>query len=285
MPTGQSKFLSLVQGIRRQDPKLYDCLMALYGTLGEIQQRITIDSEGNILFKVKLSNDRELREILRFTGDGQILTPESPFLSPQNRFPYQFADAMRIGPTYLGQVFIGRGIGAGWPRGLEIRETDATHYSINARTAGSAGANDLVLQTAGGKVGIGTGATALTYDLELQNDAAGKPATAVWNVISDERTKRNKKVFTLGLAEVKQMNPSEAEYNGAFKTPEGTKVFGLTAQELLKIAPEMVIVPEDASKPMSINYHNLFPMFINAIKELSGQVDDLQKKLDDKEKK
>lgn len=58
--------------------------------------------------------------------------------------------------------------------------------------------------------------------------------------------------------------------------------YGLLAQEVQKIYPELVY--EDAAGVMSINYIELIPLLIMSIQELSNEVKNLNKQLDDIQK-
>ena len=56
---------------------------------------------------------------------------------------------------------------------------------------------------------------------------------------------------------------------------------GVIAQEVEKVAPEVVTTRGNGY--MAVKYEKLVPLLIEAIKELSGQVKDLQEKLKDKD--
>ena len=56
---------------------------------------------------------------------------------------------------------------------------------------------------------------------------------------------------------------------------------GVIAQEVDKVVPEIVTTRDNGY--MAVKYEKLVPLLIEAIKELSGQVKDLQSKLKDKE--
>lgn len=65
---------------------------------------------------------------------------------------------------------------------------------------------------------------------------------------------------------------SFVKHQGATKYDR--KFYGLSAQELQKIYPDMVVVGQDGY--LSVNYIELIPILIRSIQELKGQVDELQ---------
>jgi hypothetical protein len=56
---------------------------------------------------------------------------------------------------------------------------------------------------------------------------------------------------------------------------------GVIAQEVERILPEIVTTRENGY--MAVKYEKMVPLLIEAIKELAGQVKDLQEKLKDKD--
>jgi len=78
------------------------------------------------------------------------------------------------------------------------------------------------------------------YRLHVQGDAFKSDGGDLWNVLSDKRLKRNIKKYKGGLDLIKKLNPVTYEYNGKAGTKAGQKHIGVVAQELQKVAPEMV---------------------------------------------
>jgi hypothetical protein len=78
-----------------------------------------------------------------------------------------------------------------------------------------------------------------------------------------------------GLREVLAMKP--VSYN--WKTsPDSDNKIGLVAQEVRKIVPE-VVVGDETKENIGMNYAELVPVLINAIKDQQGQIDDLKKQV------
>jgi Chaperone of endosialidase len=102
--------------------------------------------------------------------------------------------------------------------------------------------------------------------------------TAVWAVngaiqTSDIRLKKNIHPLPYGLAEVMKLRP--VGYNWIDVSNTSNKI-GLIAQEVKKIIPEVVI--GDAQKEnLGMNYAEMVPVLINAIKDLNNEINSLEK--------
>jgi hypothetical protein len=127
---------------------------------------------------------------------------------------------------------------------------------------------------------------------------------ASWTVTSDERDKADRSNITLGLNEVKQMNPISYKWDmrsnyfvfdddgdiTSKPTPDGTHKesqvnLGFSAQELRTIfeaagAPTNSIVNTEDDENLKVKESALIPVLVNAIKELSTKCDSLQAQID-----
>ena len=82
---------------------------------------------------------------------------------------------------------------------------------------------------------------------------------------SDLRAKKNISGLSYGLDEILQLHPDQYNWN---QDNEGQdQSLGLIAQEILKVIPEVVHVPEEAEELMGVNYAELVPVLIKAIQE------------------
>ncbi len=120
-----------------------------------------------------------------------------------------------------------------------------------------------------------------TYSL----GASGARWSAVWSAngtiqTSDARLKTNILPLAYGLSEVMKLSP--VSYNWRSEPGSGNKI-GLIAQEVKKLVPE-VVIGDETKETLGMNYAELVPVLINAIKELKGQVDDLKKEVRDLKK-
>lgn len=117
---------------------------------------------------------------------------------------------------------------------------------------------------------------------------------------SDVRFKKNIKPLQYGLNEIIQLNTITYNWKenkiGNTKIPENqqpTKI-GFSAQELLQVIPEVVEthtwVPTDEkgnykrieNEKLGVNYSEIIPVLVNAIKELKTEVDSLKNELKNK---
>ncbi|MHC0442511.1 tail fiber domain-containing protein, partial [Flavobacterium sp. 3-210] len=99
---------------------------------------------------------------------------------------------------------------------------------------------------------------------------------------SDIRLKKNIEPLKYGLAEIMKIDP--ITYNWKDKSDDKLKV-GVSAQQIEKILPEVVSVGQDADKTLGVNYAEIVPVLINAIKEQQAEIQQLKslvQKLTDK---
>lgn len=100
--------------------------------------------------------------------------------------------------------------------------------------------------------------------------------SAVWSAngtiqTSDIRLKKNIEPLAYGLKEVLQLRPVSYDW----KNNSGSHKIGLIAQEVKKIVPQVVV--GDAEKEnLGMNYAELVPVLINAIKDLNKKVEALE---------
>lgn len=84
---------------------------------------------------------------------------------------------------------------------------------------------------------------------------------------SDVRLKKNILPLTYGLNEVIKLEPVSYDW----KDNSGTHKVGLIAQEVRKIIPE-VVVGDESKESIGMNYAELVPVLVNAIKELNTEL-------------
>jgi hypothetical protein len=102
---------------------------------------------------------------------------------------------------------------------------------------------------------------------------SGSISASAFNVSSDRRLKTNITSLRYGLKEVLALQP--VSYNWK-KSPATDKQLGLIAQDAKKEIPEIVSGNEKTGT-LSINYTELVPVLINAIREQQQQIDTLKK--------
>lgn len=127
--------------------------------------------------------------------------------------------------------------------------------------------------------------TTLTYadlDSNFKGLGNGQNALFVASVLangditaySDERLKTNIKTIDNALGKVNGMR-------GVTFEREGKPSLGVVAQEVEKVVPEVVNTEEDEMGTKSVAYGNLTGLLIQAVKELSDKVNNLEKQLED----
>jgi hypothetical protein len=116
----------------------------------------------------------------------------------------------------------------------------------------------------------GSAITALTLDMSAAGAATfNNDVTA----FSDERLKSNITTIPDALSKVTEMRGVHYVRNETGKDSSG-----VIAQELQKIAPELVLTAEDEMGTLSVNYGNITGYLIEAVKELSARVKELEGK-------
>jgi hypothetical protein len=106
-----------------------------------------------------------------------------------------------------------------------------------------------------------------------------------WDVTSDERAKKKITEYARGLKELIQLQPKEFEFNGKMGSIDGTKGYGLIAQDVEKIIPDAVHrrlgkLEENDEKEieilgLSVGDH-IHLMLVNSVKELDVRLKQLE---------
>jgi hypothetical protein len=99
-----------------------------------------------------------------------------------------------------------------------------------------------------------------------------------WTNSSDERLKEITGEIQNGVAKVCKLRAAEFTWkNSENKKPQ----VGLIAQDVLEVLPEVVVVPNKefdgtAATAMGVNYDQVVPLLVAAIKEQAGMINDLK---------
>jgi hypothetical protein len=157
---------------------------------------------------------------------------------------------------------------APYSSGISAITVDA--YGRVTSVSGSAGyttnTGDITGVTAGN--GLTGGGSSGSVSLAMSGSFTGSfTASGDVTAYSDERLKNN--VETLDGSKVLQMR-------GVSFTKDGKAGSGVIAQELEKIAPELVYTADDEMGTKSVAYGNLVGYLIEAVKELSEKVKKLE---------
>ena len=110
-----------------------------------------------------------------------------------------------------------------------------------------------------------------------------------WTTVSDVRDKCVFGDVPHGRGFLQNITPIEFAFKdretGSLKDPEGKRRYGFSAQEVLEAEGEdAVIVSKDDPEKLQITNDHLIPVLVNAIKELSQEVDNLKARVDELER-
>lgn len=181
----------------------------------------------------------------------------------------------------------------GGNNGASTGTADA-YFSIETNVT-DATAKDLVLQNRStGDVGIKTSAP--TANLSV-NGTANKTGGGAWAVFSDARLKENVSTYNEGLDLITKVKPVSFSYNtkmdeiwGKSPSTEGKVYQGVIAQDLAKIAPDMVrevevnlsletesgLKGQEVETYLEVDPNKFTYALINSVKELKAEVDQLK---------
>ena len=121
-------------------------------------------------------------------------------------------------------------------------------------------------------------------ELNIRGDIIAFAAAA-----SDDRLKTNRSPISDALNKVNSINGFTYNWNDKAKELLDVNTtelqIGVSAQEVQSVVPEVIKtrkVPKSDEEILIVKYEKLIPLLIEAIKELSDKVDDLEQKLSDK---
>ncbi|HEX7675677.1 MAG TPA: tail fiber domain-containing protein [Bdellovibrio sp.] len=146
--------------------------------------------------------------------------------------------------------------------------TGSTYGLINSYTGGGTSAGNLILETNGGSVGIGT--TTPAYTLHVNGTVAG---TSAYTNLSDARLKMNITTIPDALTKIESIRGVTFDWNHEVH-PElklsNRQEMGVIAQEVEKTFPQAVN-QEPQTGIKSVAYSMLIAPLIEAVKELSAK--------------
>ncbi|MEE9361020.1 MAG: tail fiber domain-containing protein [Cellulophaga sp.] len=127
-------------------------------------------------------------------------------------------------------------------------------------------------------IGNGTGNSNKSNALVMLKDAtttvSGNWSGPAFTATSDIRLKENITNLSLGMAVLNRINTKQY-----YLKKDATKQlrFGVIAQELREVLPNLVYGEEGENSYLSVNYTELIPILINALKEQGQKIDALEK--------
>jgi hypothetical protein len=143
---------------------------------------------------------------------------------------------------------------------------------ISGDTIWQSDTNGAALQTSANNVGIG-GASDTTYKLKVYGTMVAT-ADVIAYVSSDKRFKDNIKPISNPIEKIKQIGGYSFDWNDNQNIHTG-KDYGVIAQEIEEILPELVQTREDGYK--GVKYDRIVSLLIEAVKDQQKQIDELKK--------
>tara|TARA_B100000686_G_scaffold354220_1_gene463332 strand:+ start:4801 stop:10065 length:5265 start_codon:yes stop_codon:yes gene_type:complete len=233
---------------------------------GGIQQNILSQFDGPVTF----TND------VNFTG--KVVSSGSIELAGDIAFTGQFPDGARVNNVRIGvgtqntEITTEPNIGD-----LILNAAPGFKVAIATATAYSAEVNfdDTVNFTgfttfSGNFFHSGAGATFCGGPLHCCDDIV-----AFYGQTSDVNLKENVTILDSSLEKLMGIRGTEYDWKEGHKSYTGHDI-GVIAQDVEKVLPEAVSTKPDGTK--GVHYNKLIPLLIEAVKDLSQQVDDIKDK-------
>jgi hypothetical protein len=163
---------------------------------------------------------------------------------------------------------------------------DRTNIRFRVGTTGDITISPFSTAAITGNVSIGLGGAGNARNLLVTGTAAKPGGGPFDNSASDMRVKKDVRPYMEGLEKLNGLKPVVYKFNGKANTPDdGVDYVGLVAQNVREVLPELIIPmseqfdKNDANEPELLTYQSgpITYMMINAIRELSSRLDNLEK--------
>ena len=207
-----------------------------------------------------------------------------------------YATAMGVGSSAIGQSSFSMGVGtkskainsfvigeyndAGDVPSSVTPAVGDRLFQVGNGTSGSTHNAITVLRS--GFVGIGYTSQTLPADLLEVN---GKIGCVSVNTLSDRRYKSNIKTIDSGLIKILQLRGVTYDWDKTRteRNLDNKNHIGFIAQELELVLPQAVNVGEDAQKTRTVDYQEVIPVLVEAIKDQQKEIETLKKTLNEKD--
>ena len=233
---------------------------------GGIQQNILSQFDGPVTF----TND------VNFTG--KVVSSGSIELAGDIAFTGQFPDGARINNVRIGvgtnktEITTEPNVGdlvLNAAPGFAVAIATDTAYSANVTFNNTVNMNGFTT-ISGDFFHSGAGATFCGGPLHCCDDIV-----AFYGQSSDATLKDNITILESSLEKLMGIRGTEYDWKEGNKSYTGHDI-GVIAQDVEKVLPEAVSTKPDGTK--GVHYNKLIPLLIEAVKDLSQQVDDIKDK-------
>jgi hypothetical protein len=182
---------------------------------------------------------------------------------------FESGTASQVTPTVVAEIRSSDGA-ARFGGGLTL-SADSTSLSFSsatgAKTISTGGSTDLFLSP-GGNVRIGTAGTAVAAKLQVGGDIRATGEVVAY-AASDKNLKDNIQKIQSPLEIISKIGGYTFDWNKNQQTYTG-KDYGVIAQEIEEVMPELVITRESGYK--AVNYEKIIPLLIESIKEQQNAI-------------
>jgi len=163
------------------------------------------------------------------------------------------------------------------PTGTISSSAQVTRTLQQITDTGASTSNAITITNATASTNKTTGALIVTGGIGVNGDInAGGDIVAFAS--SDIRLKNNIKPIEFPLEKISKINGCEFEWNAELQTIYSGKDYGVIAQEIEEVFPELVQTRENGYK--AVKYDKLVSVLIEGIKELTKQVEYLKTKIE-----
>jgi hypothetical protein len=182
---------------------------------------------------------------------------------------FESGTVSQVTPTVVAEIRSSDGA-ARFGGGLTL-SADSTSISFSsatgAKTISTGGSTDLFLSP-GGNVRIGTAGTAVAAKLQVGGDIRATGEVVAY-AASDKNLKDNIQKIESPLEIISKIGGYTFDWNKNQQTYTG-KDYGVIAQEIEEVMPELVITRESGYK--AVNYEKIIPLLIESIKEQQNAI-------------